>query len=163
MSAEIELSVSEIQDLYETDFHAWTQEQVRLLKQRAWEQLDVANLAEEIESLGKQQRQELRNRLRVLLGHLLKWQFQAEARSKSWYATIREQRREILNLLQENPSLKPYLSEAVEKAYLAGIDLAVRETPLRYRDLPAVCPYNLEQVLEGAFFPGQATELSDWE
>jgi hypothetical protein len=94
---------------------------------------------------------------------LLKWQFQAEARSKSWFVTIREQRREILDLLQENLSLKPYLPEAIEKAYQAGIDLAVRETPLRYRDLPPDCPYSLEQVLDSTFFPGQATEPSDWE
>jgi hypothetical protein len=163
MSAEIELSVSEIQDLYVTDFHAWTQEQARLLKQRAWEQLDVANLVEEIESLGKQQRQELVNRLGVLLGHLLKWEFLAEYRCKSWYATIREHRRRIHRLLEQNPSLKPYLLQALTEAYPDGIDLVVRETPLRYRDLPAVCPYNLEQVLEGGFFPGRATEASDWE
>ncbi len=79
-------------DSVRSRLYAWTQEQVRLLQQHVWTQLDVANLIEEIESLGKQQRQELRNRLGMLLGHLLKWQFQAEARIKSWFATIREQR-----------------------------------------------------------------------
>lgn len=54
--------------LYETDFHAWTLEQSKLLKNGDLEQLDIINLAEEIESLGKQQRQELRNRLGVLIG-----------------------------------------------------------------------------------------------
>ncbi|QYO63027.1 DUF29 domain-containing protein [Leptolyngbya sp. 7M] len=150
-------------DLYETDFHAWTQVQAKLLQAGAWEQLDIPNLVEEIESLGKQQRQELRNRLGVLLGHLLKWQFQVEARCKSWFVTIREQRREILELLQENPSLKPYLPEAVEKGYRAGIDLVVRETPLRYRDLPSDCPYSLEQILEATFFPGASTDVSEWQ
>ncbi|MBF2049766.1 MAG: DUF29 domain-containing protein [Leptolyngbya sp. IPPAS B-1204] len=150
-------------DLYETDFCAWTQVQAKLLQAGAWEQLDIPNLVEEIESLGKQQRQELRNRLGVLLGHLLKWQFQAEARSKSWFATIREQRREILELLQENPSLKPYLPEAIKKGYLAGIDLVVRETPLRYRDLPSDCPYGLEQILAETFFPGASSDLSEWQ
>ena len=58
-------------NLYETDFYAWTQEQASLLRQQQWSQLDLGNLIEEIESLGKQQRQELRNRLTVLIGHLL--------------------------------------------------------------------------------------------
>ncbi|QYO68630.1 DUF29 domain-containing protein [Leptolyngbya sp. 7M] len=152
-----------MQDLYEADFYAWTQEQVRLLQQRAWEQLDIANLIEEIESLGKQQRQELVNRLGVLFGHLLKWEFQAEHRSKSGYATIREQRRRIRRLLQQNPSLKPYLPQALAEAYPDGVDLVVRETPLRYRDLPSDCPYRLEQALDGRFLPGEPIEQTDWE
>ncbi len=69
--------------LYETDFYAWTEEQVNLLKNQQWEQVDATNLIEEIESLGRKQRQELRNRLGVLLGHLLKWQFQSEKRNSS--------------------------------------------------------------------------------
>ena len=50
--------------LYETDFWAWTQEQANLLRHHQWNQLDVPNLIEEIESLGRKERQELRNRLR---------------------------------------------------------------------------------------------------
>jgi hypothetical protein len=140
--------------LYETDFHAWTQAQAKFLRAGNWPELDLPNLIEEIEALGKQQWQELRNRLGTLLGHLLKWEFQATQRSKSWFATIREQRREVLDLLQESPSLKPYLPEAIEKAYLAGIDLVIRETPLHDRDLLAACPYSLEQILDSDFFPG---------
>lgn len=89
----------------------------------------------EIEPLGKQQRQELRNRLGVLLGHLLRWNYQPEKRSKSWRVTIREQRREILLLLKENSSLKPYLEETIAAAYESGLDLVVCETPLDYLDL----------------------------
>jgi hypothetical protein len=70
----------------------------------------------------------------------------------------REQRREIRDLLEENPSLKPYLLEALHKAYQAGLDLAVRETPLTDRDFPAECPYAIEQVLDATFFPGQPVE-----
>lgn len=76
-------------------FCAWTQRQAELLCSGQFSELDIENLVEEIESLGKQQRQELRNRLGVLLGHLLKCCYQPEAQSKSWAVTIREQRREI--------------------------------------------------------------------
>ena len=145
-------------NLYEKDFYAWTQEQAKLLLEGAWPHLDIANLVEEIESLGKQERQELRNSLGVLLGHLLKWEFQPSNRSKSWFVTLREQRREIGYLLKESPSLKPYLPEALQIGYQSGIDLVVRETPLSDRDLPSECPYRPEQVLDGAFFPGQPVE-----
>jgi DNA-directed RNA polymerase delta subunit len=59
------------ENLYETDFYAWIQQQTTLLRNRQWNQLDLLNLIEEVESLGKQQRQELRNRLSVLIGDLL--------------------------------------------------------------------------------------------
>jgi len=96
-------------DLYETDFYQWTQEQATLLRQGVWTSLDIENLAEEIESLGRQQKQELRNCLGVLIGHLLKWEYQPELRGKSWKATIWEQRDQVFDILQDNPSLKPYI------------------------------------------------------
>ncbi len=148
---------------YEKDFYAWTQEQAKLLRDGVWDRLDIVNLVEEIESLGKQQRQELRNRLGILLGYLLKWEFQPNKRSKSWFITLREQRRRSLQLVKENPSLKPYLPEALKEAYQDGIDLAVRETPLKDRDLPPECLYTLEEIMDSAFFPGQPVESDrDW-
>ena len=140
-------------NLYETDFYAWTQHQAEALKQHQWELLDLPNLLEEIEALGRRERQELRNRLGILLGHLLKWQYQPELRGNSWLATVREQRREILTLLQENPSLKPYLQEVLALAYQSGLDLAVRETGLSYAKFPESCPYTWEQSLDAEFFP----------
>jgi hypothetical protein len=137
--------------LYDLDFYAWTQQQADLLLTGKLDFLDRVNLAEEIESLGKQQRQELRNRLGILIGHLLKWDYQPERRGKSWKSTIREQREEILDLLEDNPSLKPYLSEAMEKGFRQGINLVVRETPLDDDDLPQVCPYEVEQIFDPAF------------
>lgn len=137
--------------LYETDFYAWTLEQSKLLQISDFKGLDIVNLVEEIESLGKQQRQELENRLAILLGHLLKWDYQPERRSKSWKATIREQRRAIQRLMQANPSLKPYLEEAIAYAYQSGIDLVVRETPLDDQDLPADCQYTPEQIFDPNF------------
>ncbi len=78
---------------YTDDFYGWVEQQVQFLQDSAWDCLDIPNLVEEITSLGKRERQELKNRLGVLLGHLLKWEFQPQKRSKSWYITIREQRR----------------------------------------------------------------------
>jgi Domain of unknown function DUF29 len=138
-------------NLYETDFYAWTVEQSNLLRVGDFEKLDIVNLVEEIESLGKQQQQELRNRLGVLIGHLLKWDYQPEKRSKSWRVTIQIQRREIEDLLEDNPSLKSYLPEAIAKGHKAGLDLVALETPLDYQDLPEDLIYTIEQLLNPDF------------
>lgn len=140
--------------LYETDFYRWTVEQSRLLALGKLDSLDLVNLVEEIESLGKQQQQELRNRLGILLGHILKWEYQPEKRSKSWRVIIRGQRREIKFLLDKNPSLKPYLDEAISLGYMQGLDLVVEETPLDDQDLPPICLYKIEQIFEASFPTG---------
>jgi Domain of unknown function DUF29 len=138
-------------NLYETDFYAWTLEQSKLLKEGDFNHIDIINLVEEIESLGNQERRELESRLGILIGHLLKWDYQPEKRSKSWRATIREQRRTAQKLMSQNPSLKPYLAEAIADAYESGLDLVVRETPLDYQDLPEDCPYTLEHLFDPDF------------
>jgi hypothetical protein len=147
--------------LYKTDFYTWSQQQADFLRHHQWNQLDLPNLIEEIESLGRQERQELRNRLSLLIGHLLKWEYQPERRSRSWLATIRVQRREIISLLKENPSLKSYLEEALHAAYDNAKDLASGETNLPRSTFPSVCPYQLEEILSDRFYPGQ-TETDDF-
>ena len=141
-------SYMETSSLYETDFYAWTQEQSKLIELKQWPQLDASNLMEEIASLGRKERQELRNRLGILLGHLLKWQFQPEQRSNSWRGTIREQRKQINLLIKDSPSLKPYLKEALEDAYELGIALAMKETQMSGDSFPRSCPYRLSDILE---------------
>lgn len=139
--------------LYDQDFYGWTQRQVDLLRAGQWGELDIENLVEELESLGRQERQELRNRLGVLLGHLLKWHYQPEARTKSWAATIQEQRRRIQRHLKENPSLKPYLADAIAIGYEDGLDLVNRETPLDLKQLPTACPFSEADTFD---------QLIDW-
>jgi hypothetical protein len=149
----LELQVKPISDvdLYQTDFYAWTQLQAKLLEQQIWHELDISNLIEEIAGLGKQQQQELRNRLGILVGHLLKWDYQPQKRSKSWKATIREQRHQVQLNLQENPILKSYLLTAVDDSYELALALVVRETPLDYQDLPSLCPYQIAEILDPKF------------
>ena len=139
-------------DLYNTDFYAWTQEQSEYIKNHAWAYLDDINLIEELESLGNKERQKLKSRLRILLAHLLKWQYQPQKRSNSWMATIREQREEIEELLDRNPSLKPFLETALIEAYPKGRHLAVQETNLPYEVFPDVCPYLSNQVMSQNFW-----------
>ncbi len=132
--------------LYHSDFYAWTATQAKLLTSGQLDQLDIPNLVEEIECLGKQQEQELENRLGVLLGHLLKWHYQPERRCKSWRATVRVQRSEIQRHLRKNPSLKPYLKEAIAVGYQKGLGIIDQETPLDPDQLPQICPFSDTQI-----------------
>jgi hypothetical protein len=143
---------------YETDFHRWTQEQAQFLQCRQWDKLDLPHLVEEIVALGKQQRQELRNRLAILIGHLLKWELQPQGRSRNWLATLRVQRRDIRQLLQDSPNLKPYLDEATSFAYKNARDLAMGETNLPAATFPTQCPYDLAAILNPDFYPGEPCE-----
>src|SRR5437870_9298225 len=95
---------------YEQDFYAWTVEQSRLLRSGELSAIDVANIAEEIESMGRSDRRELKSRCVLLVMHLLKWRRQPAARSRSWSATIDEQRLQIEGVLSESPSLRPMAS-----------------------------------------------------
>ncbi len=97
---------------YETDVVAWANEQAALLRSGKLSQLDIANIAEEIEDVGKSEKRELASRMAVLLAHLLKWQFQAGRRGSSWQRTIREQRKSILLRVRKTPSLKSCLTDS---------------------------------------------------
>jgi hypothetical protein len=141
--------------LYETDFYQWTQNQANLLRHQQWHDLDLSNLIEEIESLGKKEKQELRNRLSILIGHLLKWEYQPSKRSRSWLANIRIQRRDILKLLQENPSLKSQLEILMSEAYENARDLASGETNLPFSTFSEQCNYSLDEIVKDSFLPGE--------
>ncbi|HAO09596.1 MAG TPA: DUF29 domain-containing protein [Planktothrix sp. UBA8407] len=152
-----------MQSLYESDFYGWAKQQVQLLRDQKWNQIDLNYLIEEIESLGRQERQQLRNRLSILIAHLLKWEYQPTKRSRSWLATIRVQRIDLEQLLEDSPSLKPYLTEALQKAYLKSLELASSETNLPLKTFPSECLYTLEQVLDNCFYPGEPSkELEEY-
>lgn len=146
--------------LYEQDFYGWTQRQAQALEQRQISELDWQHLQEEIQSLGRQEYRDLVSRLAVLLGHLLKWEFQPERRSRSWFLTIREQRRAIARHLQQNPSLKSRILEALEEGFAVGVDLALRETDLPIRTFPASCPYEWNLIMTDNFL---CDTSQDWE
>jgi hypothetical protein len=142
---------------YDDDFFAWTQEQARLLRARDFTQIDIENVAEELESMGRSDRREIESRLEVLLTHLLKWQVQTNLRSSSWSGTIREQRRRIGKLLRESPSLALVIGPLIPEAYGEGREKAALETGLAATFFPADCPYTPEEVLDEDFLPEDQT------
>ena len=140
--------------LHDQDFYAWTNEQARLLREGRLAEADIAQIAEEIESLGKSEKRELISRLKVLLLHLLKWQFQPGLRGNSWRATIKVQRRDLTRYLADNPSLAAQLPAVMEDAYMSAALLAFGETGLPESAFPAVCPWTYQQAADPSFWPG---------
>ena len=139
--------------LYEADFVRWLGEQARLLRAGEWAELDIENLAEEIEGVSRSERRQLFSRIQVVLLHLLKWQMQPERRSSGWNRTIDEQRDRIEAVLKDSPSLRGVVGEAVTESYPRAKRKAVYETRLDDQNFPAACPFSPQQVLDEDFLP----------
>jgi len=139
--------------LYDTDFYGWIQQQAHNLRSRNLDRLDVDNLVEEIESMGKSEQRELESRLEFLLMHLLKWRFQPERRGTSWELTIEEQRRRLAIHLAKNPSLKSQIADSYPIAYELAVFRATKETRLHRSVFPKQCPWSFEQTTAPDFWP----------
>ncbi|NCC37538.1 MAG: DUF29 domain-containing protein [Chloroflexia bacterium] len=142
---------------YDQDYYQWFGDQARLLREGLWEHIDVANLAEELEDMGKREKRALRSRSVVLLAHLLKYAYQPERRGPSWTGTIREQRKQLEALLRDSPSLKPRLINDLEDSYISARLLAAGETGLPERAFPSTCPYTLDELIDEHFWPESMT------
>ena len=138
---------------YQDDLYAWSQEQIALLRARRADCLDWDHLAEEIEWMVGRDRRELKNRLRIVLLHLLKWQGQPARRGASWRKSLRTQRRHIRDLLEESPSLRRLIPELMDEAYPDAVKDAVDETGLPRDRFPADCPYPPDDVLAEEYLP----------
>ena len=128
-------------------------EQAELLKTGHWQEVDIENLIEEVESMGRSEKRSLESRLIVLITHLLKWQYQPVRRGKSWELTIKGQRVNCLDVLEDNPSLKSKLDELFIKAYYRAKLEAAKETGLDEDYFPEECPYTLTQLFDSKYYP----------
>jgi hypothetical protein len=133
--------------LYDQDFSLWIETTVEQLKQKQLDHLDWENLIEEIESLGKSEKNALQSNLRILLMHLLKWQYQPERRSNSWSYTITEHNIRIKEAFDDSPSLKSYCTNILDNCYQNARKLAAKETGLDITVFPVDCPFSEEDIL----------------
>jgi hypothetical protein len=139
--------------LYDRDFYAWLNEQAGLLRDGRLSELDIENVVEEIESLGRAEKRELVSRLKILLTHLLKWQYQMSHRSASWQNSIYNARDDLADLLKDSPSLKPQLGAVIESAYQSAVRQAAAETELAESLFPPTCPWSFAQMIDADFWP----------
>jgi hypothetical protein len=139
--------------LYDTDFFAWANEQAALLRAGRLSEADVANIAEEIESMGRGEKRELESRLAVLSLHLLKWRYQPSFRGNSWRLTIEEQRYQVADHPRDNPSPQSVLDESYRRAYRRARLEAAQETGFDPGSFPETCPYAVDEATSPDFWP----------
>lgn len=146
-------NIAKINEDYDKDFYAWSIKSARLIREKKFSELDIEHVAEEIESMGKREKRELINRLILLVAHLLKWKVQPARRSKSWMLTIKNQRIELQDLLEENPSLKKELEGKAKHIYMRAVLKAAEETGIDENKFPKIPPFSLKECLKTSYLP----------
>lgn len=157
--------------LYENDFNLWIKEQNGYLKNKEFDKLDIENLIKELEEMSGHGRKELVSYLKVLIEHLLKWNYYAIVLSDSWVDenvlngwrnSIDGPRIDIEDCILEAPNLKAHTEECLEKAYSLGKRKAImginryiknENKKLNKRSFPETCPWSFNQVTEEHWFP----------
>ncbi|NEP13201.1 MAG: DUF29 domain-containing protein [Symploca sp. SIO2C1] len=145
-----QLSKSDLSSLYEQDFYLWLQATTKLLQQRQLEQLDLDNLIEELESMGRREKREVKSRLIILIEHLLKvqyWEAEKERNTRGWRNTIIEQQRQLELSLEDNPSLKNVLADSFLDCYQKSRQDTLRKYELPSEIFPVEPPFTLPEIL----------------
>ncbi|MDG2991437.1 DUF29 domain-containing protein [Candidatus Synechococcus calcipolaris G9] len=133
-------------DLYTEDYARWAELMATTLEEKCFGDLDIDHLVTEIRDLSKRERDKLLSSLRLILHHLLKWDFQKSKRSRSWQVTIQWERNNLDFYLEDSPSLKKYLcQEWINKMYRNARLDAILQTGLDY---PQDCPYTIIDIME---------------
>ncbi|MBW4513999.1 MAG: DUF29 domain-containing protein [Timaviella obliquedivisa GSE-PSE-MK23-08B] len=153
------ISLPKIQGLYQTDYLQWIEATVQKIQSRAYGAVDWENLIEEIEDMGRRERQSLESNFITIVIHLLKWQFRPQKRSGSWEGSIIEHRRRVNKALKDSPSLNPYLESVEAECYEQAVKQAKAETGLPLESFPLDCPYKLADMLKEDFLPSEQTSL----
>lgn len=142
--------------LYNTDFQHWLDQTVAQLKAGNFHRVDLENLVEELESLGKRDRRSISSYLRRLCEHLLKvkyWEAERERCLRGWKVEIQNFRLEIVALLEDSPSLENHLSNNFEKEYQNGRRLFLNASELDPSAIPESPGFTLEQALSTNWLP----------
>ena len=132
--------------LYEQDETAWLEAMSALAAEGRFADMDHPNLSEYLADMAKRDRREVFSRLVVLLAHLLKWEFQPDRRSGAWRGTIREQRRELRQLL-ESGTLRNHAIAVLADTYAEARRQAAEETELDPSAFPLENPWGLDEAV----------------
>lgn len=147
---------TKLEALYNTDYHCWLAQTVAQLKAHDFDNLDLENLIEEIESLGKSDRRALLSYLLRLCEHLLKlkyWESERETCFRGWILEINNFRSEIELILQDSPSLQPFISDAFLASYEKARKNMLKAIDLPSGSIPQSPEFTLEQALDEDWLP----------
>ncbi len=152
MTANLPTEASDL-PLYEQDYCLWLQSAIEALRSRRLEAVDIDNLVEELEDLGRREKKAVYSDLRVLLIHLLKWKYQPQKRTNSWRVTIAEHRQRLEESFEVSPSLRRYYQECFAQCYQAARRGSSAQTGMPVDNFPGECPFKLKQVLDLSWLP----------
>lgn len=133
------------------DYYRWALEQAALIRAGRFSEVDIANVAEEIEDVGKSELRAFRSNLESILVHMLKWNYQAERRTRSWELSIFEHRNRVHEVLLDSASVAAKWDEVMKRAYRLARYRAARETTLPLRNFPQDCPYDQSEIMEAEY------------
>jgi hypothetical protein len=154
MTAQVlQQNIGDNTNLYDQDYYLWIEQTVELLKQQKFREIDLVNLIEEIETMGRSEKRSISSNLRILLMHLLKYKYQPEKRTNSWLLTIREHRKRLQEAFKTSPSLKRYYREIFKECYQDAREFAADETGLQITTFPEISPFSLEETLNSNYLP----------
>ncbi|MEL4897058.1 MULTISPECIES: DUF29 domain-containing protein [unclassified Crocosphaera] len=139
--------------LYDQDFYLWIEETVKQLKSGNFSNIDLDNLIEEVESLGKSQRKAVKSYLIRLLEHLLKRRYVIMFDCyRGWEIEIRNFRQRLKLELEDSPSLKNYIKEILSKSYQIDLENMIDSYP--DTDFPVIYPFsdNIDELLNNKFW-----------
>ena len=138
---------------YDRDFYAWTNEQAALLRAGELSRADVENIAEELERLGRTEKREFVSRLTALISLLLKARYQPGKRGPSWKDAVASARGQLREHLEDNPSLRLKLPEAVASAFRSARRTAAGPAARDDSAIPNACPWAFERMIDEEFWP----------
>ncbi len=159
MSAEIEVRPK---SLYDQDYQLWLEDTVAQLQSQNFSALDLENLIEEIESLGRSDKRSLASYLRRLYEHFLKlsyWESERDRCFRGWDLEITNFRLEIQAILEDSPSLRSYLKERFDIEYGKARKAFLKASRLEPDLIPKEPEFTLDQVLDEDWLPWQPHEL----
>lgn len=151
----IQSTTTAITSLYDRDFYLWLQTTINILKEGKFAEVDLENLLEELESMGRSDKNALKSNLKVLLMHLLKYKYQPEKLTNSWVYTIREHRQRLRDTFKTSPSLYRFFEDIFNESYQDARELAADETGLSINLFPTQSPFTVEEVLNPDFLPSE--------
>lgn len=143
------------QTLYKQDYYLWLRTTINQLRAGQFSSVDLENLIEELETMGRSQKRAMESLLIRLLEHLLKlkyWDSERERNKGHWKGEIRTFRRQIKKELKDSPSLKPYILEIFEECYEEARKEASDRSQLPLDTFPINPIGSLEQVLDDNWF-----------
>lgn len=146
-------STTNTTNLYERDYYLWLSHTAQLIKEGKFSEVDVVNLVEEIEDMGRSEKRAVKSNLIIVLLHLLKYKHQPEKKTNSWKSSIREHRRRLRDDFKTSPSLKRFFEEVFSQCYQDAREQAADETGLPLNTFPTESPFTIDETLNPDYLP----------